>query len=365
MLDKPGTTHHALMMVRTRKQSKLALLFVALATVVLLCPLLAAGCGGSVAAKQDAQSRASLDALLKKGVHPNEMGMVMVLEYHRVQENEGDFVRSISNFKKDLQTLYDKNYRLISFHDLMTGNIGVPAGTTPVVFSFDDSSLSQFKYNTQGRNTTIDPNCALGIMQAFQKQHKDFGCTALFNVLPSMFDQEKYKDQKLTYLVGNGYDIGNHTVSHGNLAKLTDEQVQADIAGQQKNIMSTDPKTRVELLCLPYGAETKNQALMFNGSSGGTSYHYNWSLLVGSNPFYPMYHYKNPGQIIPRVQAMDYNTSSGSGADGSGYWLRYFDRHPELRFVSDGNSKTICAPAYMQTRLLPKNLPKGVQFLGY
>lgn len=352
-------------MVLTRKHSNLVALIVASAAVVLLCPLLFSGCGGSTEAKQAGQSRADLDTLLKKGTRPNELGMVMVLEYHRIKATEGDFTRSIDNFKKDLQTLYQKNYRLISFNDLMTGNIGVPAGTTPIVFSFDDSTESQFRYLPQGSGTTIDPECALGMMQAFQKQHNDFGCTALFNVLPAMFEQEKYKDQKLTYLVKNGYDIGNHTESHGNLAKLSDDKVQADIAGQQKNIVSIDPKTNVSVLCLPYGAEPQNKALMFSGSSAGTSYHYDWSLLVGSNPFYPMYHYKNPGQIIPRVQVMDYNSTSGSGADGSGYWLRYFDRHPELRFVSDGNSKTVCAPAYMQTRVMGNKLPKGVQFLGY
>jgi len=365
VLDKPWTTREAKNMVRTRKQSNLVPLIVALAAVALLCPLLLTGCGGSTEAKQASQARAELDALLKKGVHPNEMGMVMVLEYHRIKQAEGDFTRSISNFKKDLQTLYDKGYRLISFHDLMTGNIGVPAGTTPVVFSFDDSTGGQINYLAQGSKTTLDPECALGMMQAFYKQHNDFGYTALFNVMPEMFDQEKYKAQKVSYLSENGFGIGNHTLTHPNLTKLTDDKVQAEIAGLQKDVTTLDPKSKIEVLCLPYGAEPQNKALMYEGSAGGTSYDYNWSLLVGSNPFYPMYHYKNPGQLIPRVQVMDYNASSGSGAEGSGYWLRYFDRHPELKFISDGNSKTVCAPAYMQTRLVDKGLPKNVQFLGY
>lgn len=62
---------------------------------------------------------------------------------------------------------------------------------------------------------------------------------------------------------------------------------------------------------------------------------------------------------------IDYNPTSGSGAEGSDYWLRYFDKHPELKFISDGDPDTICAPAYMESRLLPKKLPSGVSFLGY
>jgi peptidoglycan/xylan/chitin deacetylase (PgdA/CDA1 family) len=322
------------------------------------------GCGGGSTAKEiDAQGK--LQKILKKGVRPNEMGMMMVLEYHRVKETESNFQRSIENFKKDLETLYQKGYRLVTFGDLMAGNIKVPAGTTPVVFSFDDSTSSQFNYLQQGSSNVIDPNCALGLMQSFYKKHGDFGYTALFNVMPEMFDQQKLKKAKLDYLKTNGFEIGNHTVSHPSLAKLTDEQVQSEIAGLQKDVKSIEPKSNLNVLCLPYGSIPKNQALMYNGSADGVTYRNKWALLVGSNPFYPMYHYRNPGQLVPRIQVMDYEPRTGSGADGSAYWLRFFDRHPEVRFISDGNPKTICAPAYMETRLLPDKLPQGVQYLGY
>jgi peptidoglycan/xylan/chitin deacetylase (PgdA/CDA1 family) len=291
--------------------------------------------------------------------------MVMVLEYHRIADNEGNFVRSVANFKKDLETLYQKGYRLITFHDLMAGRVGVPAGTTPVVFSFDDSVESQIRYLPQGAKATLDPDCALGMMEAFKKQHSDFGCTALFNVMPELFDQPKYKKDKVDFLQENEFEFGNHTMSHPMLAKLTDDQVQKEIAGLQKVVTDVDPKIKMDVLCLPYGSEPKNKELMFTGSADGITYHNKWSLLVGSNPFYPSYHYKNPGQVIPRIQVMDYDPLKGTGVEGSGYWLRYFDRHPELRFISDGNADTICAPAYMQTRLLPDKLPKGVTFVGY
>jgi peptidoglycan/xylan/chitin deacetylase (PgdA/CDA1 family) len=319
-----------------------------------------AGCGGA-----STTGKVDVNKLLEKKIKPNEMGMVMILEYHRIEDEESDYTRSIENFKKDMATLNEKGYRLVSFHDLMNGRIDVPAGTTPVVFSFDDSTQCQFNYLKKGTKTTTDPNCALGLMQAFYKQHKDFGYTAQFNLLPEMFDQPDYKKQKLDYLVKNGFELGNHTVSHPSLGRQSDEAVQQEIATQAKNIKAVEPKATVDVLCLPNGSVPKDQALMYDGSYEGTKYHNKWALLVGSNPFYPVWHYRNPGKLIPRIQVMDYDAEDGSGAEGSAYWLRYFDNHPELRFISDGDPSTICAPSYMEPRLQADNMPSGVQFVGY
>jgi Polysaccharide deacetylase len=334
----------------------------ALFTVIAIASLAFAGCGGgggTVSAQEN------LNEVLEKGIKPNEMGMVMVLEYHRIGETEGNYTRSIANFKKDLETLYEKKYRLITLRDLMEGKIGVPAGTTPVVLSFDDSTESQFRYIKKGGKTVIDPECAIGMLEAFHKKHSDFGYTGLINYLPAMFDQPDYKKKKVDYLYNNGFEFGDHTITHPLLSKLSDEEVQKEIAVPIKNMKSINPIVKVDILCLPHGSIPQNQALMYDGSYEGIKYHNRWSLLVGSNPFYPSYHYKNPGKLVPRIQVMDYNTQSGAGADGSGYWLKYFDRHPELRFISDGDSSTICAPAYMETRLIKDKLPAGITFIGY
>jgi hypothetical protein len=324
--------------------------------------LAAPGCGSS---SKPASARENLQALLAKGIKPNEMGMVMVFEYHRILDREGPYARSIENFKRDLETLYQKGYRLVKYQDLVNGKIDIPAGTTPVVFSFDDSTESQFRYLKEGGKTVLDPECALGMMNDFYKKHPDFGYTAIFSFLPNLFDQPKYINQKVNYLYNHGFELGNHTTSHLSLGLVSDEKVQQEIAGPVKEMKSINPQVKLDVLCLPNGSEPKNKNLMYDGSYNGTKYHNNWALLVGSNPFYPVYHYKNPGKTIPRVQVMDYNPTSSSGADGSDYWLRYFDKHPELKFISDGDPDTICAPAYMENRLLSNKLPSGVSFLGY
>ncbi|MBK5093664.1 MAG: polysaccharide deacetylase, partial [Actinobacteria bacterium] len=148
-------------MNRTKKLSRILFTIAALACVACLA---ASGCGG---AEKPANARESVQALLDKGVRPNEMGMVMLLEYHRIEDDESDYTRSIENFKKDLETLYQKGYRLVKFHDLMHGKVDVPAGTTPVVFSFDDSTEGQFRYLKEGGKTVLDPECGLGMMSDF------------------------------------------------------------------------------------------------------------------------------------------------------------------------------------------------------
>jgi len=53
-----------------------------------------------------------------------------------------------------------------------------------VVLTFDDSSPGQFRYLAQNGSTSVDPDCAVGILEAFARRHPDFGLAATFFVLP-------------------------------------------------------------------------------------------------------------------------------------------------------------------------------------
>ncbi len=55
------------------------------------------------------------------GLVPNEMGRVMVLMYHNIGSEEATWTRTPENFKKDLNTLYEKGYRPISLKRLCVG----------------------------------------------------------------------------------------------------------------------------------------------------------------------------------------------------------------------------------------------------
>jgi hypothetical protein len=116
---------------------------------------------------------------------PNGLGRVMILEYHKIDYPEARWTRTPENFRRDLETLYAKGYRLIALGDLLDGRIVLPAGTTPIVLTFDDSSPGQFRYIEQNGVLAIDPKSAIGILEAFTREHPDFGRAATFFVLPA------------------------------------------------------------------------------------------------------------------------------------------------------------------------------------
>ena len=117
-------------------------------------------------------------------LRPNEVGRVMVLEYHKVDYPEERWTRTPENFRRDLETLYARGYRLQSLNDLLDGKITVPAGFSPVILTFDDSSPGQFRYVEQGGTLVVDPKCAVGVLEAFIAEKPDFGRGATFFVLP-------------------------------------------------------------------------------------------------------------------------------------------------------------------------------------
>ena len=43
---------------------------------------------------------------------PNELGRVMILEYHKIDQPEERWTRTPENFRRDLETLYARGYRL-------------------------------------------------------------------------------------------------------------------------------------------------------------------------------------------------------------------------------------------------------------
>ena len=52
----------------------------------------------------------------------NENGKIMILMYHKFADTQSDgWTRSFDNFKKDLQTLYEKNYYPINMTDYING----------------------------------------------------------------------------------------------------------------------------------------------------------------------------------------------------------------------------------------------------
>lgn len=281
---------------------------------------------------------------------PNEAGEVMVLEYHLIGYPEADWKRTPENFLKDLEMLYANGYYPVSLSSYVKGELKVPAGKTPFVMTFDDSSNGQFNYLNQNGKLVIDPKCAVGMMEQFKKTHPDFPLTATFYVLPAikeglrLFGQEEYIQQKFDFLVKNGYEIGNHSFWHQNLGKTDDAGVQKQLALAVKAIQSYVPGYQMRSLALPLGVHPKNRILETKGTHEGITYQHDSVMLVGSgsapSPFLGSF---NPNKL-ERIQAGD--TPWGPKA-----YVERYRKHPDQRFVSDGNPKTITVLQDSQSKL--------------
>jgi polysaccharide deacetylase len=281
---------------------------------------------------------------------PNEMGRVMVLEYHKIDYPEERWTRTPENFRRDLETLYARGYRLQSLHALLDGRITVPPGTTPVVLTFDDSSPGQFRYIEKNGQPDIDPKSGIGILEAFLKEKPDFGRAATFFVLPGasrpnrLFDQPQHEARKLQFLVSQGYEIGNHTLWHANLGKYDEPTVRGQIAEAQVWIRRHVPDYPIRTLALPHGVYPKDLSWAQSGTAKGTTYKTDAILMVAGGAAPSPFARSFDPMRIPRIQAVEKDL---------GYWLSYFDKNPSERFVSDGDPSTITVPPSKRDKLKP------------
>lgn len=279
---------------------------------------------------------------------PNELGRVMVLEYHRIDHPEERWTRTPENFRRDLETLYARGYRLQALNDLLDGRITVAAGMTPVILTFDDSSPGQFRYVEQEGRLVIDPRSAVGILEAFVAERPDFGRAATFYVLPGakrpnrLFDQEEHAGRKLQFLVERGYEIGNHTLWHANLGKYPERVVREQLAEAQVWVQKHVPGYRFRTLALPHGVYPRDTAWAITGEAKGTSYRHDAILMVAGGAAPSPYARTFDPYRLPRIQAVERDLA---------YWLQHFDRNPQDRFVGDGDPATITIPAGQRARL--------------
>jgi peptidoglycan/xylan/chitin deacetylase (PgdA/CDA1 family) len=289
----------------------------------------------------------------------NELGRVMILEYHKIDHPEERWTRTPENFRRDLETLYARGYRLQSLTALVEGRITVPAGTTPVVLTFDDSSPGQFRYLGRDGTVEIDPRSGVGILESFIRDRPDFGRAATFFVLPGasrpnrLFDQPEHEGRKLRWLVGHGYEIGNHTLWHANLGKYDEATVRAQLAEAQVWVQRHVPDYRLRTLALPHGVYPRDLGWALGGTAKGTTYRHEAILMVAGGAAPSPYARAFDPIRLPRIQAVERELK---------HWLSHFDRTPHDRFVSDGNSNTITIPTAHRERLRA-NLPAHLKVI--
>jgi hypothetical protein len=284
---------------------------------------------------------------------PNEHGRIPILEYHIIGDREARWTRHRDRFAADLELLYERGYRPVSVSELVDRAIPLAAGLSPVVFTFDDASPSQFRYLERDGKLEIDPTSMVGIWLAFAKKHPDWRNKAVFCVLPAAtaghaffgdrgIDGQKteWRYRKLKFLADQGFELCNHTLWHANLGKYSDAIVQEQIARGVMAIDSAVPGCQVRTFALPLGVWPKNRELARAGSwrdprTGRViGYKFDAILEVSGVPVPSPYDSAFDPLSLDRIQVV---------RNAIAQTLDRLDRMG-MRYVSDGDPATIAAP---------------------
>lgn len=233
----------------------------------------------------------------------NTDGGVLIIEYHKVAKEDARWDRSIEKFKKDLGRLYSMGFRPVSLSSYLDNKMDLPPGSSPVIFTFDDSHPTQFRLLPDG---SLDPDCSLGIWRAFAQKHADFPIRATFFILPSTgpWGQPELAENKFAMLKEWGCEIGSHTITHVNLKKVTEAKAEKELSDAAAYIRSKGFEPAA--IALPYGISPKNPSILTK--------HNRAALLVGAGPApSPTSKEFNPMRL-PRVQGIE-------GDYGITFWL--------------------------------------------
>lgn len=272
-------------------------------------------------------------------VDADELAAVPVLMYHQIVEKpESVYDRTPQDFRAELERLAREKYVPVTAADYAAGKIDIPAGTHPVVLTFDDSTDSQLRLGTDGE--PVD-DCAVGILRDVAHEHPRFKARATFFVNDGAFASTGQK-KALTWLHEHRFEIGNHTLDHADLSQDGTDGARRQIAGEQKSVVDDVPDAEVTSLALPFGIQPKPASTALSGSAGGTAYKNGGAYLVGAGPAPSPYAGSFDPTGIPRIRSAP---PEGQDAQyGSTHWLDQLDDGSAARYTSDGDPGHVSYP---------------------
>ncbi|MDF1616701.1 polysaccharide deacetylase family protein [Petrocella sp. FN5] len=273
-----------------------------------------------------------------KSLGVNEIGDIMVVMYHGIMDNP-PYHRSKEDFIRDLQYFYDNNYYLISMKEYLSQQIDAPLGKTPIVLTFDDGLASTFALI----ENEVDPESAIGILEEFVQEHNDFGkaATLFIHATNQNFKGDGDALQRLEWLIENGYEIGNHSATHADLSKLSKDALIKEIGQVDYFLKALIPDYNMLAITYPYGKRPEASLIQYlsHGQYEDVEFGYEVGFREGpSSKMVPPSHIKFDPYNAPRVR--------GSEGDVQDLWwfLDYYEKNADERYISDGNANTIVVP---------------------
>jgi hypothetical protein len=304
--------------------------------------LLLGGCGDrGPSAAQVAKDRAAIR-------RANEAGEIPALAYHRVGGDLSfapDFTISARQLRRELEYLRGRNYYPVNFRDLVRGRLDIPAGKTPVILTFDDSSDSQFTFVRHSGRLVPDPGGAAGVLLDFHARHPDWPLRGTFFALPganaptNLFGQPRLAAPRASLPARPRLRAGPPHALHANLATVSETEVVRQLALNVAALAHFTWRRDFTTLAVPYGVYPENEALLRAGRSGvesdriegvaefeytGVRAHPPWTR--GFDPIH-----------IPRIP-------TGEDPGESRAALRDLELHPRARYISDGDPRTVTVP---------------------
>jgi hypothetical protein len=292
---------------------------------------------------------AALTAEQAQAIGANELGQVLAIVYQEIGIEGNDTFRTPDDLRADLALLEKQGFFPITVKDLVSGNIDIPAGKSPVVITFDGSSPGQYRVMDDG---SIDPECAVGILQK-AAESKDWAARASFfcllDVTPQenvLFGQPERQKEKLHNLVEWGYEVGSNTVTGIDLSTASSTDAQKELATSKHTLEDLIGGTySVTSLSVPLGKFPASEAILAAGNYQDTAYAYTAAVgLDDQNAglvFSPFSDLFNPLRI-PRIKG---NATAIQAA------IDVFNKHPGLRYISDGDPVTVSAPKDLASEL--------------
>jgi len=269
----------------------------------------------------------------------NELGQILVLSYHDIGEEEDEGTRTPENLAKDVDLLKAEGFYPIGVRDLASGNIDIPAGMSPVVLTFDDSTSGQYRILDDG---TLDPDSAVGVLQA-AAEDDGWAPRATFYCLidvaskdKELFGQPDRQQEKLRNLADWGYEVGSHTISSLDLSEAAPAEVKQELAQSQSMLEDLiGGGYAVTSLSVPGGKYPEDESILSSGNYSGNTYKYTSAVGLGDTASSSPFSTDFDAMHIPRIAV------TGSALREA---IADLKANPELRYISDGDPTTVSAP---------------------
>jgi hypothetical protein len=194
----------------------------------------------------------------------NELGQVPVVMHHMIRPDRvGDYDQTPAEFRAELEYLWRHGYAPVNVGDLAAGSLDVPAGITPVAFTFDDATTYQIDFAATG---DVKPNTAVGIMLDFARKHPASSRAATFlRQSPSVRQQgERFETTFASGSQRAGFAGSGTTThdSHPHPPALRETEARKQIATWRGDVLTSSCRSyRIRTFCdWPLGSFPKSRS---------------------------------------------------------------------------------------------------------